>query len=577
MNLKQQINLLFLIINKQIKRKLSFVLLIMFISMILEMAGIGLILPLLQVLLDYDGLINFFSKHNITAGFVEFERQKLLIFFITIIFIFFLIKGLFMLFALWYQMRFAYGVQKFISKRIFNKYLNQGLLFHVNNNPSKLSQIITLEANYLVGDFLIPFMVILTEALILIGISALLIIYDPAVFFLVIIFYSLTMYLYIKITKKKNIELGEKRHFFEKKRALDLQNSFFAFKDIKIFLSDIFFSKSLFKNIEKLADVATLQQTLQYIPSRVIEIISIFTFTLVIIFMIFSGYDPNKMIITLGILTAGAFKIMPSFNRIISSYQSMRFSKISVEKISDLIKLKDYQFPNYYNPEFNKKISSIRLENLNFRFEETSEFIFKDLNLEIKKNEFIGIVGKSGSGKSTLINIILGLIKPTQGEVKYIFEENEDLKISQKKVFAYIPQEFQLIDDTLISNIAFGVDPNDIDLKNIEFCLNAVQMRDFYEKIKLNKNFIIKDRGLNLSGGQRQRLAIARALYFDPQILIFDEATSSLDKLTEQYITDFINTMVGKKIIILSTHKEYQLQNCDKVYEVKHNKLLNKI
>ncbi len=577
MNLKQQFNLLFLIIDKQIKKKLSFVLLIMFISMMLEMAGIGLILPLLQVLLDYDGLINFFSKYDITAGFVEFERQKLLIFFIIIIFIFFLIKGLFMLFALWYQMRFAYGVQKFISKRIFNKYLNQGLLFHINNNPSKLSQIITLEAHYLVGDFLIPFMVILTEALILIGVSALLIIYDPAVFFLVILFYSLSMYLYIKITKKKNIELGEKRHFFEKKRALDLQNSFFAFKDIKIFLSDIFFSKSLFKNIEKLADVATLQQTLQYIPSRVIEIISIFTFTLVVIFMIFSGYDPNKMIITLGILTAGAFKIMPSFNRIISSYQSMRFSKISVEKISDIIKLEDYQFPNYYKPEFNKKISSIRLENLNFRFEKTSEFIFKDLNLEIKKNEFIGIVGKSGSGKSTLINIILGLIKPTEGKVKYIFEENKDSKIPQKKVFAYIPQEFQLIDDTLISNIAFGVDPNEIDLKNIEFCLNAVQMKDFYEKIKLNKNFIIKDRGLNLSGGQRQRLAIARALYFDPQILIFDEATSSLDKLTEQYITDFINTMVGKKIIILSTHKEYQLQNCDKVYEVKHNKLLKKI
>ena len=102
-------------------------------------------------------------------------------------------------------------------------------------------------------------------------------------------------------------------------------------------------------------------------------------------------------------------------------------------------------------------------------------------------------------------------------------------------------------------------------------------MKDFYEKIKLNRNFIIKDRGLNLSGGQRQRLAIARALYFDPQILIFDEATSSLDKLTEKYISDFINTMVGKKIIILSTHKEYQLQNCDKVYEVKQNNLYKKI
>ena len=214
MNLKQQFNLLFLIIDKQIKKKLSFVLLIMFISMMLEMAGIGLILPLLQVLLDYDGSINFFSKYNITAGLVEFERQKLLIFFIIIIFIFFLIKGLFMLFALWYQMRFAYGVQKFISKRIFNKYLNQGLLFHVNNNPSKLSQIITLEANYLVGDFLIPFMVILTEALILIGVSALLIIYDPAVFFSgdsFLFFNNVSIY---KNNKKKKYRARRKATFF---------------------------------------------------------------------------------------------------------------------------------------------------------------------------------------------------------------------------------------------------------------------------------------------------------------------------------------------------------------------------
>ena len=141
-------------------------------------------------------------------------------------------------------------------------------------------------------------------------------------------------------------------------------------------MSDIFFSKSLFKNIEKLADVATLQQTLQYIPSRVIEIISIFTFTLMVIFMILSGYDTKEMVITLGILTAGAFKIMPSFNRIIFSYQSMRFSKISVEKISDIIKLEDYQF-KLYKPEFNKKISSIRLENLNFRFEKTSNLFLR--------------------------------------------------------------------------------------------------------------------------------------------------------------------------------------------------------
>ena len=149
MNLKQQFNLLFLIIDKQIK-KVKFCFINNVYSMMLEMAGIGLILPF-TILLDYDGSINFFQS-IISLQVSEFERQKLLIFFIIIIFIF-LIKGLFMLFALWYQMRFAYGVQKFISKRIFNKYLNQGLLFHVNNNPSKLSQIITLEANYLVGDF----------------------------------------------------------------------------------------------------------------------------------------------------------------------------------------------------------------------------------------------------------------------------------------------------------------------------------------------------------------------------------------------------------------------------------------
>ena len=472
-------------------------------------------------------------------------------------------------------MKFAYDVQNNISSKVYNKYINQDLEFHIDKNPSSLIHTISFEINYLIGDFLIPSFIIFSEFFVLFGISLILIIYNPAIFIIILFYYMITILIYFKITKKKNIKLGQDRHFYERKRALNLQNTFYAFKDIKIFLADKFFSNSFVNNIKKLNNVATAQQTLQYIPSRVIEIISVLGFAIIVIYLVLNNYSNNEIIITSGLMVAGAFKIMPSFNRIVSSFQSIRFSKVSLDLLYKEINLKNYNFPEHFKINNDKQINKINLKNINIKYENSKKTIFKNLNLLIEKNQFIGLIGVSGSGKSTLINLILGLIKPTEGMVEYEYSLNSTNNIQNvsNRVFGYIPQEHVLIDDTLISNIAFGVKKEEINLNRVLDCLAKVQLSEFANEIKKNKEFIVKDRGLNLSAGQRQRLAIARALYFDSQIIIFDEATSSLDKDTEKYIMEFIESLKGKKTIIFSSHKEYQLAKCDVVYKIQDKNL----
>lgn len=567
----QNISNLYSIIDLKHKSKSFFVIFLIIINMIMEMIGLGLIIPLLHFLLDADK-INFYINNVSFLGFLkDYEFLYIISFFLLFLLIFYLIKNIFSIFIIYYQMRFAYSVQNNISYRTYNKYMNQSLEFHIKNNPAKLIQNINLEIGYLIGDFLIPTLIIFSELFILVGISIFLLFFNPKIFFIVFIYYLISVTIYFYFTKKKNISLGLTRHYSEKKRGSVLQNSFLAFKDIKIFNAGSFF-KSIFSNsVKTLSKTATAQQTLQYIPSRIVEIISILAFVFVIFFMILLKNNNQEIIITIGILGAAAFKILPSINRIISGFQSMRFSQVSLELISEQLKLNNYTFPKHFELEENKVLNSIEFKNVTYKYPDSKNTIFNNLNFEINKNEFIGLTGKSGSGKSTIINLIIGLLKPNKGEIIYNYESKGKFNSS---VFGYIPQDHFLINDTLVSNVALGQNIEKISVAKVKECLNKVNLEFLSEEIDKNEKFIIEDRGMNLSGGQRQRVAIARALYLDSQILIFDEATSALDKETESYILGFVDEIIGKKTIIWSTHKDYQLTNASKIFEVKNFQLI---
>ena len=220
-----------------------------------------------------------------------------------------------------------------------------------------------------------------------------------------------------------------------------------------------------------------------------------------------------------------------------------------------------------------QKFKSLKLNNISFKYKNTNNFIFKNLNFELKSGESIGIVGKSGIGKTTLIDIILGLLNVSDGSVSFnsnLLENN--INIWRSKI-AYLPQQVFLINDTVYNNVALGTDKNDINFDKIYSSLSKAKLNEFLENLPNGIDSFIGERGIRMSGGQRQRMALARAFYFDKEIIIMDESTSSLDKVTESEILDRINILKNKKTLIVIAHRESTVAHCDKIIKIENNKI----
>ena len=285
--------------------------------------------------------------------------------------------------------------------------------------------------------------------------------------------------------------------------------------------------------------------------------------------------DLENLVNVLGVCLAVTLRIIPSINRIISSIQNMRFHIPSVEIIYDEFRnLNQYPFSNKKKDKEIKFENFIDLKNLTFRYKKAGKIILDKITLKINKGSTIGIIGKSGEGKSTLANIIIGLFNPSDGNIKVDRRliNNSNIKSWQENI-GYVPQEIFLTDDTIINNIAFGVSEDEVSLNNVLTSVEESQLMSFIDSLLNGLNTKVGERGVQLSGGQRQRIGIARALYNEPDILVLDEATSSLDVSTEKEVMKSINYLKRKKTIIIISHRYSALEGCDFIYKISSGKL----
>jgi ABC-type multidrug transport system fused ATPase/permease subunit len=297
---------------------------------------------------------------------------------------------------------------------------------------------------------------------------------------------------------------------------------------------------------------------------------------LLIIILISNGRDINNFIPLLSVFVASAFRVMPSVNKIFVSLSTIKFHKGVVQELYKEISLVRDNEIIEKKSVINKLIfkNKIELKNINFKYETNKRQILNDLNLEIIKGQKIGIIGVSGTGKSTLIDIILGLLMPDSGEIIIDEEIKLDETTNLRQFVGYVPQSIYFTDDTLENNIAFGVEKNEINHKDLTNAIKKSQLEDFINKLPEGLQTNIGERGVKLSGGQRQRIGIARALYRNPQILVFDEATSSLDINTELAVMQTIDEIEGDITIILVAHRISTLKNCDIIYKVENGQIV---
>ena len=562
------------LLNLKFRIKFLYLLLATVLITALEMMSIGLIIPISYFFFSSDVsnfpfIQNFFDLINFYA--VKYNQETIIILFCFVVIIFF-IKFIFQTFFVFYQAKFNADIQVFISKLMLQKFSTFNYGEYTKNNSSDLLRNINNEVNVLANNVSMPTLQIITEFFIIFGMIILLLFVNIFVTIVTTIIFLISGFILLNTTKKILVLAGEERQKYDGFRIKILNILHGGFKEIKVFNKLNYFIESYNEKNKRFAYAYKKQIALSQLPRFLLEILTVVCLLILVIVLISKNTSNLEIITFLSIFAGCAFKIMPAANRIIRSLQMLKFGKSSIQVISNfLLKTNNILSKNKSLIKDSNSNSNIffKINNLNFFYDnKRNDFKFNNLNFELKKNETIGIIGSSGSGKSTLVNFITGIEKPNSGSIT-TFGKNiyEDI-FSWRSKIGYVPQDIFLIEDSIKKNIAIGIENNLIDENRIINVLKKVQMHDFILSLNDGINTIIGERGLNISGGQKQRLGIARALYNNPEILIFDEATSALNTEIENEIISQIYDLKESITIIIITHKPSILEKCNKIYRM---------
>ena len=385
------------------------------------------------------------------------------------------------------------------------------------------------------------------------------------------------IYSFVKVSNKVVGGWGRKRLQAEEDKIKHLQQGFGGIKEILLSGKVEFFLKRYHKPNQTSGLMNKREYIFQYVPKLGVEVISVMGLVAMCIYLVFEGKSYLEVTQVLGLLATAGFRLIPSFSRVLNNLQSIRFGWASVATLVEEFKKSGYEetakrvHPATVSEQRTVTFDrEIELKDVTFSYTDTDPLIFDNLNLTINKGEKIGIVGPSGSGKSTLVNLLLGLLSPRKGKILSDGEELEKQNLySWQSMLGYVPQDIYVLDDTIRRNIAFGVDDDLIDDDRVEEVLSASQLGDLFHKSGEGLDFILGERGTKLSGGQKQRLGIARALYHNPSVIIFDEATSGLDQVTRSEILKTILEVGSEKTIIIVSHDERVLEICDRLFNLK--------
>lgn len=547
------------------KRSFVVLLFLMLCGVFLEMLGIGLILPSVSAVLDTDSVRGYIN-------FKETSDFEIIALFMSLLVLSFLIKTIFLVFLSWKQASFSYNTGAYLSKKLLGIYLRQPYLFHTKKNSAELIRNLTLEVN-MFTQVLTALLIIITEITVVIGLIVIVLYVDPRAALSALAIFFLFGYLLEKILRNKLSSWGVQRQEMDYERLKSIQQALGGIKTTKILAKEKEFEERYSYPNSEIAKLAIRSQTVQAFPRLWFELLAVSVLSLIIIYYSYQESNGDALFPILALFAAVAFRLLPSANRLLSSLQSLRFNMVVVSTLKkelSMHKFEELDGSSLDLPVFN----TLALNDVTFNYPGRKEKIINNQNFSILKGERVGIIGESGSGKSTLINLILGLIPPTEGS---IYIDGNDMLTHRKawqKRIGYVPQEVFLDDDSLIKNIAFGVKDKDIDVEKVKDCIKKARLVNFVEKLDSGLDTMVGERGSKISGGQKQRIGLARALYNSPAILILDEATSSLDNKTESEVMKSVYDLTKELTIIIVAHRISSLEGVSRLIELDNGRII---
>ena len=539
---------------------------LMFVGMALETLGVGVVVPLIALLAEGD----LAALYPQLAPFLRWmgnpTQAELIRTAILALVVVYVVRSLFLGFQVWCQTKYAADVRVALAQRLFAKYLRQPYTFHLQRNSAQLMRNVSGEVG-IFGALITQAMTLVAEGLVLVGVVWLLLVVEPVGAIIVGLVIGGAGLAFHYGTRSRVARWGVARQLHEGLRFQHLQQGLGGAKDVKLLGRDEDFLREHGVHGAHSARAAQLAGTLAALPRLWLELLAVIGLAILVLTMLAQGRDMATVMPTLGLFAAGAFRLMPSVNRLLAAVQYLRFGRPVIDVLHEELRLPDPpSVPTASGPlQFRREI---RLADVGFAYPSAPAPALKGVTLSIQKGESVGFIGPTGSGKSTLVDVVLGLLPPTTGKVLVDdLDIQENLRGWQDQI-GYVPQSIYLTDDSIRRNVAFGLASTEIDDDAVKRALEAAQLDRFVATLPKGMETVVGERGVRLSGGQRQRIGIARALYHQPSILVFDEATSALDTETEREVMNALVALRGEKTILIVAHRLSTVEHCDRLYRV---------
>ncbi|MBP9877564.1 MAG: ABC transporter ATP-binding protein [Alphaproteobacteria bacterium] len=502
----------------------------------------------------------------------KFSNTDILIFIVIACALSFFIKNIIAGFELFHQNLAIQKMEEKFKHTLLHRYAKIDYGFYLTRNSSTGLTIINNDARNIYTSGVMGIAGLLSEIIVFVNLIGFLIYMQPTLAFFIfgcgiILSFLLSQY-FMPVIYNYSLKMQEANV----KSYQHLLQFFHSFKEIALLGKREYFIKNFQLHNNEATYAEAIRTAVKGSPRLFIETLFVGLFMIAIGFMAIKSQNPTELLGVLGGYLYVGFRIMPGLNRIIQQINMFKGAIPSINRIHHEYNLSEEneRYLNLPNFHFEK---SIDLKNLSFQYLNTRKSALTNINLTIKKGECIGIAGETGSGKSTLVDMILGLLKPTEGEILIdsLYPANS-LQWHQK--IGYVPQSLNLIDDTIAANIAFGVEPKDHNVEQLHKVIEAAQLSKLLAQLPEGVNTIVGERGVRLSGGEKQRIAIARALYINPEVLIFDEATSALDNETEAKLMETIYSVSKNRTVIMIAHRLSTLEKCDRIVQMCNSELI---
>lgn len=554
-----------------------------FIGGLLETLGVSAMIPVVQALLAPDELMGYIDRIPVVKNLCDAlsittvkQVTMALLYGMMAIYV---IKNLYILLLTYMQNTFITKNRNRMISRVMAEFLNRPYEKYLGADIPTVFRITDSDIPQ-TFSLILAMLQLASEAVVSCLIFVVLLLNDPGMtLFIIAVFGLLTLFI-VKVFKPRLNRIGARNQAIQSRIAKWRIQATYGLKDVKVLNREEFYVRNYYETGKVGAEVARNYAVLNNMPRLLIETVFIVSVLGFLVVYINGGGDITAMVTTISAFAIAAVRVLPSVNRINTYITEIAYTQPSLDFVYDNLQegmKTDAMLAErraYSQVEKLKLDHQIELDHISFHYPDSDKNIFEDAHMIVPKGKSVGIIGTSGAGKSTIVDILLGLLHAQTGMITCdgvdIFKNYE----SWLAQIGYIPQSIYLIDESIRDNIAFGIDADKIDEKRIWEVLEEAQLKEFVEELPEGLNTTIGDRGVRLSGGQRQRIGIARALYNDPEILVFDEATSALDNDTEAAVMEAVNSFHGRKTMIIIAHRLNTIEKCDMIYKVENMKLV---